>query len=76
MNSTTPKQHAKTLRNLNIPFQLKKRNNYRNEIDNLGLNQCNLIQFMIGPKVLGQLNRVKILDPVWLVMFLLNFFFG
>ena len=38
MNSTTPKRHAETLRNWNIPFQLKKRNTYRNEIDNLDQN--------------------------------------
>jgi len=31
---------------------------------------------MIEPKVFGQLNRVKILDPVWLAIFLLNFFFS
>ena len=36
MNSTIPKRHAETLRNRNIPFQLKKRNTYRNGIDNLG----------------------------------------
>ena len=35
MNSTTPKWHAETLQNWNIPFQLKKRNTYRNGIDNL-----------------------------------------
>jgi len=35
MNSRTPKRHAETLRNWNIPFQLKKRNTYRNGIDNL-----------------------------------------
>ena len=34
MNSTTPKRHAETLRNRNISFQLKKRNTYRNGIDN------------------------------------------
>ena len=34
MNSTTPKRHAKTFRNRNIPFQLKKRNTYK--IDSLG----------------------------------------
>jgi hypothetical protein len=38
MNSTTPKRHAETLQNWNIPFQLKKRNTYRNEIDNLDQN--------------------------------------
>jgi hypothetical protein len=37
MNSTTPKRHAETPRNWNIPFQLKKRNTYRNGIDNLGM---------------------------------------
>jgi hypothetical protein len=37
MNSTTPKRHAEILRNWNIPFQLKKRNTYRNGIDNLVL---------------------------------------
>ena len=36
MNSTTLKRHAKTLRNWNIPFQLKKQNTYLNRIDNLG----------------------------------------
>jgi hypothetical protein len=35
MNSTTSKRHAGTLRNWNIPFQLKKRNTYQNGIDNL-----------------------------------------
>jgi hypothetical protein len=35
MNNTTPKRHAETFRNRNIPFQLKKQNTYRNEIDNL-----------------------------------------
>ena len=39
MNSTIPKRHAETLRNRNIPFQLKKRNTYRNGIDNLGAYQ-------------------------------------
>jgi hypothetical protein len=34
MNSTTPKRHAETLQNWNIPFQLKKQNIYRNGIDN------------------------------------------
>ena len=29
---------------------------------------------MIEPKVLGQFSRVKILDPVWLTMFLLIYF--
>ena len=36
MNSITPKRHAETLRNQNIPFQLKNRNTCRNGIDNLG----------------------------------------
>ena len=35
MNSTIPKRHAETLRNQNIPFQLKKRNTCRNGIDNI-----------------------------------------
>jgi len=35
MNSTIPKRHAETLQNWNISFQLKKRNTYRNGIDNL-----------------------------------------
>jgi hypothetical protein len=39
MNSTIPKRHAETLRNWNIPFQLKKQNTYRNEIDNLAWNR-------------------------------------
>ena len=42
MNSTTPKRHAETLRNRNIPFQLKKRNIYRNGIDNLGSNKSSI----------------------------------
>jgi hypothetical protein len=37
MNSTTPKQHAETLQNWNISFQLRKQNTYRNGIDNLVL---------------------------------------
>jgi hypothetical protein len=40
MNSTTPKRHAETPRNWNIPFQLKKQNTYRNRIDNLALIRC------------------------------------
>ena len=36
MNSTIPKRHAETLRNWNIPFQSKNRNDDRNSIDNLG----------------------------------------
>jgi len=36
-NSTTPKRHVETLRNWNIPFQLKKQNTYQNGIDNLDL---------------------------------------
>ena len=38
MNSTTPKRHAETLRNRNIPFQLKKQNTCQNGIDNLDQN--------------------------------------
>ena len=38
MNSTIPKQHARTLRNRNVPFQLKNRNGDRNGIDNYGQN--------------------------------------
>ena len=41
MNSTTPKRHAKTFRNRNIPFQLKKQNTYRNEINSLVFNNLN-----------------------------------
>ena len=37
INSTTPKRHVETLRNWNIPFQLKKQNTYRNGIDNLAM---------------------------------------
>ena len=37
MNNTTSKRHAETLRNWNIPFQLKKQNTYWNGIDNLAL---------------------------------------
>ena len=36
MNSTTSKRHVETLRNRNIPFQLKKLNTCRNGIENLG----------------------------------------
>ena len=34
MNSTTPKRHAETLQNQNVPFQSKNRNGNRNSIDN------------------------------------------
>ena len=34
----TPKRHSETLRNQNIPFQLKKQKTYRNGSDNLGQN--------------------------------------
>ena len=42
MNSTTPKRHAETLRNLNISFQLKKQNTYQNRIHNLVINAKNV----------------------------------
>ena len=35
MNSTTPKRHAETLQNRNVPFQSKNQNGDRNGIDNL-----------------------------------------
>ena len=36
MNSTIPKRNAGTLRNRNVPFQLKNQNGDRNGIDNYG----------------------------------------
>jgi len=39
MNSTIPKRYAETLRNQNIPFQLKKQNTCRNGINNLDINR-------------------------------------
>jgi len=42
MNSTIPKRHAETLRNLNISFQLKKQNIYQNGINNLDINAKNV----------------------------------
>ena len=38
MNSMTPKRHAGTLRNQNVPFQSKNRNGDRNNINNYALN--------------------------------------
>ena len=38
MNSTIPKRHAGTLRNRNVPFQLKNRNGNRNGIDSYATN--------------------------------------
>ena len=47
MNNTTPKRHAETPQNKNIPFQLKKQNTYQNEIDNLAANrQVNSIIYL------------------------------
>jgi hypothetical protein len=51
MNSTTPKRHAETLRNWNIPFQLKKRNTYRNRIDNLLYPLLSLLYIIFPVKV-------------------------
>ena len=45
MNSTTPKRHAETLRNRNVPFQSKNQNDDRNGIDNLGMDS---MKGMIG----------------------------
>ena len=42
MNSTIPKRHAGTLRNRNVPFQSKNRNDDRNSIDNYALKGLNL----------------------------------
>jgi len=47
MNSTTPKWHAETLRNRKIPFQLKKQNTCRNEIDNLGWRSRHLVSLLL-----------------------------
>ena len=62
MNSTTPKRHAETLRNRNISFQLKKRNTYRNGIDNLDF-------------TFNALNFVLIMSPYLTPLFIFHLFF-